>query len=193
MVQPQGGLPSDCSVAVEDCVANPGRPRCWRGSPEAHHRRVGSRTASTSSEESPSRPQAPAAAGGEPFSALFRWLRTSQWRCDAKGNEGYHAIFPNISVAFPKFYCDRSTCAAAGGGRCSRGGSAACLGMRGASLRGRLARPERARLGGMADRPRVRRVCRRRRRQPSSASRGTRSRPTRSEASGARSAQVPGG
>ena len=107
MVQPQGGLPGDCSVAVEDCAANPGRPRCWRGSPEAHHRRVGSRTASTSSEESPSRPQAPAAAGGEPFSALFRWLRTSQWRCDAKGNEGYHAIFPNISVAFPKFYCDR--------------------------------------------------------------------------------------
>ena len=70
---------------------------------------------------------------------------------------------------------------------------AVCSGMRGASLRGRLARPERARLGGMADRPRVRRVCRRRRRQPSSASRGTRSRPTRSEASGARSAQVPGG
>ena len=74
MVQPHRGLPGDCSVAVEDCAANPGRPRCWRGSPEAHHRRVGSRTASTSSEESPSRPQAPAAAGGEPFSALFRWL-----------------------------------------------------------------------------------------------------------------------
>eukprot|EP00966_Prymnesium_polylepis_P191435 4436471-Prymnesium_polylepis.1 len=53
--------------------------------------------------------------------------------------------------------------------------------MRGASLRGRLARLERARLEGIAGRPRARRVCRRRRRQPSSASCGTRSRPTRSE------------
>ena len=53
--------------------------------------------------------------------------------------------------------------------------------MRGASLRGRLACPERARPAGIADRPRARRVCRRRRRQPPSASRGTSSRSTRSE------------
>eukprot|EP00966_Prymnesium_polylepis_P154037 3557078-Prymnesium_polylepis.1 len=53
--------------------------------------------------------------------------------------------------------------------------------MRGASLRGLLARPERARLGRIADRSRARRVCRRRRRQLPSVSRGTTSRPTRSE------------
>ena len=64
----------------------------------------------------------------------------------------------------------------------SRRVRAACLGMRGASLCGRLARSGRARPGGMADRPRARPVCRRRRRQPPSASRGTISRPTRSEA-----------
>ena len=74
MVRPQGGLPVDCSAPGEDCAANPGRTRSWRGSPEAHHRRAGSRTASSSSEESTSRYQAPAAARGEPFSALFRWL-----------------------------------------------------------------------------------------------------------------------
>eukprot|EP00966_Prymnesium_polylepis_P086684 2006031-Prymnesium_polylepis.1 len=43
-------------------------------SPSRFSHRFKASAASSSSEESTSRPQAPAAAGGEPFSALFRWF-----------------------------------------------------------------------------------------------------------------------
>ena len=46
-------------------------------------------------------------AGSSEGRTLQRPFSLAHWRCDAKGSEDYHAICPNISVAFPKFYCDR--------------------------------------------------------------------------------------